>query len=591
LLNFACLAYLEVVFAATVTLLAAAYMALIRWRRPRQVARAWLLMVGGAALGAAVLCSQVIGYLGWEGFVEDVRLTFLARNTAAADLRAFRTEVWSFVEDHRLVFWDNFLGHIGINSTILRWLLLIYSPALVFLALLISAAWALSFLPALELVIHSRGSRRTWPAQSALPWATGAATLFVCAIFMDRSFAGFADGSRQMGSVGAALAVIVGAALGAVGLALHRRLRESAKDDFELPAIRLLLVAALLFCFAILARHHPDLYNGGERLAPLFRRVISRTGGTVVWQVAALAAATLAVGLLLAPRTLIGRERRGFRRLFLLLAAGVVAVVTVFHLFPGYVVTGYLQRYCPLTVYLHLVPFAAAFYVLARVVQAFGSAVLASRLVPPDSRSKVTPAAASSRHPLMHSTMSACALLLLGLLSFYWVSLQARLIGEFDPRAILFKELQKPQYAGASFVVNTYAAPIAFITKGWAYFDPQIGKSELRNPEPGKFYLRRDFRYLWLADKRLNKAYFEPDYFVCWIPRQLLYRGDTCRELQIVTEARNGTSLLRHREVARDPSGRDEWSIVRLSWTYPPGSGSKIEWHPRQYWRTLALPE
>jgi hypothetical protein len=138
--------------------------------------------------------------------------------------------------------------------------------------------------------------------------------------------------------------------------------------------------------------------------------------------------------------------------------------------------------------------------------------------------------------------------------------------------------------------VNTYAAPAAFLTQAWAYFDPQMGKSELRNPE-GKFYLRRDFRYLWLADKRSNANYFEPDFFLCWIPPQLLYSGDQCQDLQLVAEARRETSLFGHREVARDQSLRDAWSVVRLNWTYPPGSGKKIEWHYRQFRRTLALPE
>jgi hypothetical protein len=57
-----------------------------------------------------------------------------------------------------------------------------------------------------------------------------------------------------------------------------------------------------------------------------------------------------------------------------------------------------------------------------------------------------------------------------------------------------------------------------------------------------------------------------------------------------VSEARSGKGLLRHREVAADPSGRDTWSIVKLDWTYPPGSGKRIEWHARQFRRTLALP-
>ena len=594
LLNFACLAYFEFVFATFVTLLATVYAGLIGRRRPRRVLQGWLLIVGGAVLGAAVLTAQLIGYLGWDGFLEDVRLTFLARNTAAADLSAFRSEVWSFVEEHRLVFWDNFLGGVPTYSALFRWCLLPYTPALVFVALLISTAWALSLLPVFELVIVSKRSRRTWSARSAIPWATGAAALFVCATMMDVSFAGLTDEGRRLGSVGAVIAATAGTAVGGLGLAVYRRLRERQGDGVGLPASRVVGSAALLLAFAALARFHPLLYSDGVALAPLFRELIGSSGGPTVWHMAVLGGAGLAVSLVLAPRFLMGRERRSFKRLFLFVIAGVVAAVTVFRLFPGYVVSGYLERYCPLTIYLHLVPLAAAFYILARVsLNSLKALAAASRALPLTTRSPEKPAGSEPRKaPGQHLFLSVGALLLLCLLSWYWLMLQAGWIARHDPRATMLKELQKPQYQGASFVVNTYAAPIAFITKGWAYFDPQLGKSELRKLEGG-FYLRRDFRYLWLADKRSNTKYFEPDYFVCWTHRQLLdpvVGGDVCQDLQIVAEARGGTSLLGHREVSRDESGRDAWSIVKLNWTYPPGSGKKMQWDDRQYRRTLALP-
>lgn len=595
LLNFACLAYFEIVFATLVTLLATVYAGLIGRRRPRRVLQGWSLIVGGAALGAAVLVAQLIGYLGWDGFLTDVRLTFLSRNVAAADLRAFRSEVWSFVEEHHLVFWDNFVGAgVGGYSDIFRWCLLPYTPALVFVALLISTAWALSSLPVLELVIVSRGSRRTWSARSAIPWATGAATLFVCATMMDVSFAGLSVGVRRLGNAGAVIAGAAGTAVGALGLAVYRRLRERQGDGLALPASRVVAAAVLLLAFAALARDQPHLYGDGVALAPLFRKLIVRMGGATVWHLVVLVAAGLAVSLVLTPRSLMGREPRRFRRLFLFVIAGVVAVLTVLRLFPGYFMSGYLTRYCPLTIHLHLVPFAAAFYVLARVsLNSLKGLAAASRAVLLTVRSPEKPAASEPRKaPRQHPLLSVGALVLLGLLSWYWLMLQARWVAELDPRDALLKELQKPQYEGASFVVNNYAAPVAFVTNGWAYGDGLMGTSELRDPDgDGKLYLRRDFRYLWLADKRSNPTYFEPDYFVCWYHQKLLYGRQKCQGQQIVAEARAGTGMLSHREVSRDESSRDAWSIIRLDWTYPPGSGKKIEWNYRQFRRTLALPE
>jgi len=352
--------------------------------------------------------------------------------------------------------------------------------------------------------------------------------------------------------------------------------------------------SVLLLVFAALARLHPLLYESGAALEPLFRELVARSGGVAVWRLAVLWGAGLAVSLVLAPRSLMGRERRRFKRLFLYVIAGVVAGVAVFCLSPGYVMSAYLVRYCPLTIYLHLVPFAATFYVLAQVsLNSLKALAAAHRAVPLTTRSPEMPARSEPRTaPRRHLLLSGGALLLLCLLSWYWLMLQACWIAWLDPNATLLKELQKPQYQGSSFVVNNYAAPIATITKGWAYFDPQMGHSKLRNPQ-GKFFLRRDFRYLWLADKRSNTKYFEPDYFVCWTRRELLHPvlgRPTCQAVRVVAEARSGTSLLGHREVSRDQSGGDEWSIVKLNWTYPPGSGERMEWHHRQYRRRLALP-
>ena len=179
--------------------------------------------------------------------------------------------------------------------------------------------------------------------------------------------------------------------------------------------------------------------------------------------------------------------------------------------------------------------------------------------------------------------LSGCVLLLC-LLCGYWVTLQATYVSWLDPSASLLKELQKRQYQRASFVVNNYAAPIAAITKGWAYFDPTMGESKLQNVN-GEFYLQRDLRYLWLADRRSNPKYLEPDYFVCWPIRQLLDPAlprPTCQDVRVVAEARSGAGLLGHREIARDQSGRDGWSIVKLNWTYPPGSGERVQWQDRQ---------
>ena len=595
LLNFACLAYLEIVFAAFVTLLAAIYAGLILRKRPHRLLQSWLWMGGGAALGGAVLIAQVIGYLGWQGFLDDVSLTFHARNSAPTELGAFREEVWSHVEEHRLVFWDNMPSAVGgyrVASALFRYGLLAYTPVLVFFAFLIASAWALSFVPSFELTALSARSRRALSARRAVPWALGAAALFTWATTADVSFAGLTDESRRLESVGA---VGAGVAVIAWGLPLVRRLLWRAGTRVELPVSRVIAAAVLLLVFAAVARLQPLFYGVGGALDPLFRELLASSGGRTVWHLATLGAAGLAVSLLLARRSAMGSEPRRLGRLLMFVLAGVVAGVTVFCLFPGYAMSGYLMRYCPLTLYVHLVPFAAAFYVLVRVSLHSLGALAGSRAMAPGEQNSVAPPGSRSEiAPEGHLLQGGGALLLLGLLSGYWFILQFGYIAWLDPRATLLKELQRPRYQGASFVVNNYAAPVAFTTQGWAYFDPLMGHSELHKNAADKFDLPRDFRYLWLADKRSNPQYFSPDYYVCWPLRQLLHPvlgRPRCQSLRIVAEARAGTGLLGHREVARDPSGLDAWSIVKLDWTYPPGSGKKIEWHKRQFRGTLALPQ
>jgi hypothetical protein len=456
---------------------------------------------------------------------------------------------------------------------------------------MITSAWALSFVPRFDVAVWSAGSRRALSATRTMPWALGAAALFAWATTTDVSFAGLYDEGLRPETVGALVAGIV--VIG-WGLPAARRLLQRESIRLELPASSVIIAAALLLFLAALDRLHPLFYGGGVVLKPLFRELLARSGGRLVWHLATFVGAGLAVSLLLTKRSPMGLEPRRFRRLLLFVLAGVVAGVTVFCLFPGYVTSGYLVRYCPLTVYVHLVPFAAAYYVLARVSLHSFRAVARSRALSSAAYVSVELAGPSLESTSgRHLLLGAGALLLLSLLSWYWLILQVGYSAWLDPRAPLLKELQKPQYQGASFVVNNYAAPVAFTTQGWAYFDPLIGQSELRNPG-GKFYLPRDFRYLWLADKRSNLEYFEPDYYACWPLRQLLdpvLGRPTCQDLRIVAEARAGTGILGHQEVARDASGLDAWSIVRLNWTYPRGSGKRIEWHDRQFLRTLALPK
>ncbi len=535
LLNFACLIYFEIVFATLVTVSAMVYAGLLGRRRPRRVLQGWLLIGGGAALGAAVLIGQLIGYLGWDGFREDVRLTYLARNAAAVDLNAFRSAVWSFVEEHRLVFWDNFFGGVVSNTVLFRWCLLPYTPALVFIALLISTGWAVSLLPVFDLVIASKGSSRTWSARSAMRWAIGAGALFVYATMMDSSFAGLPD----KGLVGRIGAVIAAAAVGGLGLTVHHRLRERTGDGLGFPTSRIVGAAVVLLVFAALARSHPFLYDDGVALAPLFRQLIGRTGGVMIWRLAVLGGAVLAVSLVVARHSLMSRDRRRFERLILFVIAGMVGLVTVLSLFPGYVMSGYLSRYCPLTVYLHLVPFAVTFYVLVQVsLNSVKGLAAFSAAMPRTTHSsqeriagRAPPRMALWLHPVLVCRRAAAALPV--------VLVLADAAGKLDLQAWMRAQpCSRSCRSRSTRGLRSSSTP----TRRPSPSPPRDGRISIRSWARASFATWTassisavTFRYLWLADKRSNTKYFEPDYFVCWSPRQLfdpVVRRAQCQDLQ-----------------------------------------------------------
>ena len=106
-------------------------------------------------------------------------------------------------------------------------------------------------------------------------------------------------------------------------------------------------------------------------------------------------------------------------------------------------------------------------------------------------------------------------LVLTGLL-FFWFHIQIKSVTVFPPHHFNFiKKLASPPYAGSSFVVNNYAAPVAAYTQQWAYFDPKIGNALTLKDSLGKLKLIGDNKYLWFADKKTNEAYRRPDYFIC----------------------------------------------------------------------------
>ena len=111
---FAAMFYGEYVFAAFVAVTACGFALLSHARRPRQFLRAWLAVLLGGAAAAALLLSQLVAYMGWEGVRLDLGYTLAARNMAKD--QAFTDRVDQFYRDHRVIFWQNYFDTANLRT-------------------------------------------------------------------------------------------------------------------------------------------------------------------------------------------------------------------------------------------------------------------------------------------------------------------------------------------------------------------------------------------------------------------------------------------------------------------------------------------
>jgi hypothetical protein len=174
---------------------------------------------------------------------------------------------------------------------------------------------------------------------------------------------------------------------------------------------------------------------------------------------------------------------------------------------------------------------------------------------------------------------TACILPLLLFPALFWVTIQINHVWLLPATHFGFiKQLGEPPFHGASFVVNTYAAPMYVYTGQWAYFDTKLGLDDggaVSITDRGYEVVRDAGTYLWLADRHSNPAYQRPEYFLCFTYQDLRTAASRlsgssvgCSSAGVVRRAaeRKRPSVAGSL-VARDPTDRDEWAIVKLDWS------------------------
>jgi len=580
-LTFASLFYFELVFGAYIAIMTGLYAGVRYWRRPALLAQCWLVQFAGAVAAVITLAGQLVGYLGWTDFVQDLRLTYTARNVGGAN-QAYMDAIREFVDSRHIVFWYNFArayqrSAFEVLSSITRGYFSTYTPTLWYLVAILIAGWCagLCFRESRTSSTVSAGPH--WASRSMVPAAVPSVLLlvawsrFLMALLQPQALNGV--GGPRVSAAGdmAPLALIITAAF---GIALVLATSRLVTGDWlrVLPPTRTVIAAGLLLFAEHVVVDARDLFE--QSYLPLWSHIQGAGFAGWVVQLLIIFAAALATIMVLIPSAIRDTQWPALASYFI---CGLFAYVVVYLLSPGYVATGYLDRTVPFASFLFETAIGLVIFILWSVPRRLltDTRDLRHRA---ENRTQGPPAAriAFSREP--RSLATAGSLIVLLLITGYWVRVQAVHVSLIPPTDFMFvQQLGKPPFQGASFAVNTYAAPIYAYTGEWAYYDFRLGDKDggaVTATDHGYRVIRDVDTYLWLADRADRTKYQRPQYFLCYEHQDLhtavsrLHGGSPgCSLAGPVKYASDPTQFSVAREVvARDQSGRNSWAIVKLDW-------------------------
>lgn len=581
-LNHACLFYFQVVFACFTAVMTGLYLVWVHRRNWKTVALGWGVQVVGAAVGLSIMATQLILYLGWNDFLQDLFLTFTARSYASAD-PAWLQNLIEFYNTRNIVFWynlrsvDSYEGTRNFLHSIFSSSFLIHTPFLTLIVFLVFTGWLAGT------AVSSTSRLRIF---SSLDVGKEARDLVACASLVSFGlfilfFKFVLEDLRLAGGMGSSLSMPLGRLVGLAMLSLPllgylttvyvRQAVNAFPVDGYSPSAKV-LVAGLYLCGACgFVSLQSLLYKQEWRI--LWADTL---GPSHHWIAAVVACSAVVFGLLLialTPGRVLYRGGAEMKGALPFLITGLVAFLVVYKLAPGYVHSGYLELHAPLVVFHVDSLFATSLFILLSAGRA--------------AYHKLRTACSLRQAALVKAWGTQPAFQLVGSLGLagyflvYWMGLQVGYIQLFPNDCFAFmKMFREAPYRGSSFVVNTYAAPIFTFTGQWAYYDPEIGKGKL-TLTPDGFTVGRDLRALWFADRNRLPDYLKPDYFLCIARRSVSsvsarlssggLPGSGCGDVEIVKQASlNTATILRHRLVDQDDSPDDSWAVVKLDWDFPP---------------------
>ena len=284
-------------------------------------------------------------------------------------------------------------------------------------------------------------------------------------------------GERQRGWQLSSVAAIVGAG------AVARPSRVATGRWLELlPPARTAVAAGMLLVaeHVVLNSHLFDPY-----FLPLWSHIQGTwfSGGIVQLLVVAAAFAT---AMVIIPGVI---GETAWPALASYFVCGALAYVIVYMLSPGYLESGYLERSVPFASFVFETAIALVIYLAWSVLRRLWRECAAWLAI--------------ASQPL-RSLATAAALYVLLLVAMYWAKVQMVHVSLLPPTHFMFiQQLGKAPFRGASFAVNTYAAPVYAYTGEWAYYDSRLGDNDGGAVTSQRWVpVNRDAtKYLWLADR------------------------------------------------------------------------------------------
>jgi len=567
----------------------------------------------GAVSGAAIVIIQLIGYLGWDGFREDLRLTYSARNAAQnLDVEGMKALLRPFFEDNNIAFFYNIVDGSQYRSVsfvieaLYTWGISTYTPALAFIVtILFCTALYSVYCPEKGFVRFANLHVIAIAIITFLIWAAPGSSfvvLFVClliAVYLTSSrwspvevqsvtwqystliltgpvaasFSFFLIGHsfwhhNATQSVFSAFmeVLVIFAVSGAICGALTRFISATKKDSLNLYVV---IRTALIIVFILAISR--------------FQGVLLPSGLENTW----IEASTSIVGVGLQKIGLGGivillvywslgslRERYEGRHLstvkeaFALFACFIGGLGAALVLFPGYVYSGYIIRYGPFLFLPITLGTAVGFYWLALGV--------------PWARLRVAVGTSSGVRTLWRRPGEWGAALGFVFLCIFWGSVQlgnARIFPA-DTFANLVNAIRTLP-ATTTIVSNSYAIPFATVTGNWAYLDQTFATGKILRTKDG--YTRAiDGDYIWFADRKTNTDYKNPSHFICFTPRtysiveaKMLSKGkpqNNCSQFGIVRLAEQKPDGIwpDDKIIAQDETGDNLWTIIELDQEHSP---------------------